>query len=158
MRVNGVRKASSLQAGVPIKVVSGPFHAVVDRSEFTMDLYIGTTYVKTYEVGLGQPGKETPTGTWLVKERMVRPPYTDPVTKQHFEPDDPGYPIGSHYISIQGLDGEALGKTGFAVHGTDKPEEIGMNTSSGCIRLRNNEIREVYVLLAENKSTVRVDP
>ncbi len=158
MQINGIKKAASLQAGVKIKVVNGPFHVVVHRSAFTMDLYLGKTYVKTYVVGLGQPGKETPTGTWLVEQRMVRPPYTDPVTKEHFEPGDPGYPIGSHYISIKGLDGQAVGRGGFAIHGTNKPAEIGMNTSSGCIRLHNEKVEEIYSLLAEGKSEVRVDP
>ena len=158
MEVNGIKRANSLQAGVQIKVINGPFHAVVKRSSFTMDLYLKGTYVRTYDVGLGRPGKETPTGTWLVEERLLRPAYTDPETGDVIQPTDPEYPIGPCYIKLKGESGESVGRTGFAIHGTDKPREIGMNTSSGCIRLRNNQVQEVYGLLAENKSTVRVDP
>ncbi len=158
MKVNGIRKASSLQAGVQIKVVNGPFRAVVKRSALTMDLYLRNTYVRTYEVGLGRPGQETPTGEWLVGERLVRPKYTDPDSGAVILPDDPEYPVGPYYIKLKGLSGEAMGREGFAIHGTHKPAEIGMNTSSGCIRLRNNEVEEVYGLLSESKSKVRVDP
>ncbi|NQV33453.1 MAG: L,D-transpeptidase family protein [Phycisphaeraceae bacterium] len=158
MQVNGIKKASNLRAGVPIKVVSGPFRAVVNRSALTMDLYLKDTYVKTYLVGLGRPGRETPTGEWLVGERLVRPPYWDPETGEKFMPTDSEYPIGPYYIKLEGISGEAVGRTGFAIHGTNKPLEIGMNTSSGCIRLRNNMVQEVYGLLAENKSKVEVKP
>jgi len=158
MQVNSIKKAASLQAGVQIKVINGPFHAVVNRSDFTMDLYLKDTYVKTYVVGLGRPGRETPTGEWLVEERLLRPTYTDPETGDVIQPSDPEYPIGPCYIKLKGESGEAVGRTGFAIHGTIKPEEIGMNTSSGCIRLHNLEVQEVYGLLAESKSVVRVDP
>ncbi len=158
MKINGIKKAASLQAGVQIKVVNGPFRAVVKRSAYTMDLYLRDTYIRTYEVGLGRPGKETPTGEWLVGERLVRPKYTDPDTLAVILPDDPEYPVGPYYIKLKGVSGEAVGRNGFAIHGTHKPAEIGMNTSSGCIRLRNNEVGEVYGLLSENKSKVHVDP
>ncbi len=158
MKVNSIRKASTLQAGIRIKIVNGPFHAVVNRSAFTLNLYLKDTYIKTYDVGLGRPGKETPTGLWLVGERLARPPYTDPDTRDVIMPQDPEYPIGSYFIKLKGISGEAVGQTGFALHGTNKPLEIGINTSSGCVRLRNQEIEEVYMLLAEGKSEVRIDP
>ena len=158
MQVNGIKRAKDLKAGVKIKIVNGPFHTVVDRSDYTMDLYLKDRYVKTYVVGLGRPGKETPTGSWLVGERLVRPPYTDPDSGTVIQPDDPEYPVGPYYIKLKGESGEAVGRTGFAIHGTNKPQEIGMNTSSGCIRLRNHEVVEVYGFLAEGKSKVRVDP
>jgi lipoprotein-anchoring transpeptidase ErfK/SrfK len=158
MRVNSIKKATSLQAGIQIKIVNGPFNAVVDRSAFTLDLYLKDSYIKTYVVGLGRPGKETPTGSWLVGERLVRPPYTDPDTGDVIMPNDPEYPIGPYFIKLKGLSGEAVGRTGFAIHGTNKALEIGMNTSSGCVRLRNQDVEEVYTLLAEGKSEVRIDP
>ncbi|MCP4453630.1 MAG: L,D-transpeptidase family protein [Planctomycetes bacterium] len=158
MQINSIKKAASLQAGVQIKVVNGPFHAVVKRSDSTMDLYLQDTYVKTFVVGLGRPGKETPTGQWQVGERLSRPPYWDPDTNEKFVSTDPEYPIGPYYIKLKGISGQAVGRTGFAIHGTNKPAEIGMKTSSGCIRLHNERVEEIYRLLAENKSEVRVDP
>jgi lipoprotein-anchoring transpeptidase ErfK/SrfK len=158
MKINGIKKAANLQAGVQIKVVNGPFHAVVRRSASTMDLYVQDSYVRTFVVGLGRPGKETPTGQWQVGERLSRPPYWDPETGEKFVATDPEYPIGPYYIKLKGISGQAVGRTGFAIHGTNKPAEIGMNTSSGCIRLHNEKVEEIYSLLAEHKSEVRVDP
>ncbi len=160
MTINSIAVPSSLQAGKHIKVVKGPFRAHVYRSEFTMDLYLQDTYVKTYQVGLGRPGQETPLGKWVVKEggRLIRPPWTDPDTGQHYRPEDPDYPLGSRWIAIRGIDGDAIGRTGFAIHGTKSPSEIGRNASRGCIRLHNGNAREVYDVLIPSLSEVWVHP
>jgi len=60
LRVNGMADARRLQAGKSIKVVKGPLHAVVDKSDFTLDVYFGapggpnSTYLTTFRVGLGK--------------------------------------------------------------------------------------------------------
>ena len=160
MTINVIAVPSSLRAGKHIKVVKGPFRAHVHRSEFTMDLYLQDTYVKTYQVGLGSPGQETPTGKWVVKEggRLIRPPWTDPDTGQHYRPEDPDYPLGSRWIALRGVEGNAVGRTGFAIHGTRAPGEIGRNASRGCIRLHNGHVIEVYNALIPSLSEVRVSP
>ena len=68
MQINNIPRPESLQAGAAIKVIKGPFHAKVYRSTFTLDLYLQDTYVRSFKVGLGKPGRETPTGWWRVAE------------------------------------------------------------------------------------------
>src|SRR4030042_4782092 len=58
MTINRISRPESLQAGVPIKIVKGPFHAKVYRSTFTMDLYLQNTFVRSFRVVLGKPGVE----------------------------------------------------------------------------------------------------
>lgn len=158
MKVNGIANAYDLKADSRIKIINGPFHAKVYRSTYRMDLYLQQTFVKSYKVGLGAPGQETPTGTWLVKqgEKLIQPPWPDPVTGRYFTKDDPDYPLGSRWIALQGVDGEALGRSGFAIHGTKDPETIGTRSSHGCIRLYNGDVKEVYDLLLDGVSKVLV--
>jgi hypothetical protein len=156
--INYIRRAEALRSGEAIKVIHGPFNAKVYRSSFTMDLYLQNTFVRSFQVGLGKPGMETPTGLWAVKPggKLKRPAWTNPITGERFEPDDPDYPLGSRWIGLDGLKGEAEGRTGFAIHGTKKPEEIGTAKSQGCIRLDNGDVILVYNLLEPVHSLVEV--
>ncbi len=158
MQINKIAKPEVLQAGTVIKVVNGPFHARVYRSSFTMDLFLQNTYVRSFAVGLGKPGMETPTGRWRVKPggKLVKPTWTDPVSGKTFLPDDPDYPLGSRWIGLEGISGQAVGRTGFAVHGTKDPEQIGTAGSQGCIRLHNGNAILMYKLLMPGVSLVDV--
>lgn len=158
MQINNIKRPEAMQAGAMIKVLKGPFNARVYRSTFTMDLYLQNTFVRSFRVGLGKPDMETPTGEWIVKVggKLVRPPWTDPQTKRMYRPNDPDYPLGSRWIGLEGTQGNAVGRTGFAIHGTHKPEEIGTAGSQGCIRMYDNEVLLAYDVLRPGFSKVHV--
>ena len=158
MEINKISRPEALRAGETIKVVNGPFHARVYRSTFTMDLYLQNTFVRSFRVGLGQPGMETPTGLWLVKPggKLIKPTWTDPISGKTYEAENPDYPLGSRWIGLEGLSGAAKGRTGFAIHGTKKPDQIGIAGSQGCIRLYNDDAILTYKLLMPGSSQVEV--
>ena len=158
MQINNIQKPQLLRAGEAIKVANGPFHIKVYRSNFTMDLYLQNTFVRSFTVGLGKPGMETPTGLWLVKAdgKLIKPVWTDPVTGKTYQPDSPDYPLGSRWIGLEGLEGNAKGRTGFAIHGTNDPNQIGAAGSQGCIRLHNGDAVLMYNLLTPGASQVEV--
>ena len=158
MAINNIGRPEVLQAGGTIKVINGPFHARIYRSMFMMDLYLQTTFVRSFAVGLGKPGRETPTGLWVVKPggKLIKPPWTDPDTGRRYEPEDPDYPLGSRWIGLEGISGAAKGRTGFALHGTKEPTQIGTAGSRGCIRLHNGDVILVYNLLMPGLSQVEV--
>ncbi|MBM4025975.1 MAG: hypothetical protein FJ280_11310 [Planctomycetes bacterium] len=158
MQINNIARPQALQASRAIKVIHGPFHAKVNRSTFTLDLYLQDTYVRSFKVGLGKPGYETPTGRWRVQEggKLVKPPWTDPDTGRLYKSTDPDYPLGSRWIGLDGTDGAAKGRTGFAIHGTKEPEQIGATGSRGCVRMYNEDAILMYNLLAPLYSQVDV--
>lgn len=158
MTINRIDRPESLQAGLPIKVVKGPFNAKVYRSTFTMDVYLQNTYVKSFKVGLGKSGMETPTGLWRAKEdgKLVKPIWTNPVDGKTYYPEDPDYPLGSRWIALEGLSGEAKNRTGFAIHGTKEPEQIGSAGSQGCIRMHNGDAILIYNMMYPGLSQVEV--
>jgi lipoprotein-anchoring transpeptidase ErfK/SrfK len=158
MQINNISKPELLQAGAVIKVINGPFNARVYRSTFTMDLYLQNTYVKSFAVGLGKPGMETPKGRWRVKAdgKLIKPIWTDPVSGRTYHPEDPDYPLGSRWIALEGIEGDAVGKKGFAIHGTKDPGQIGTPGSQGCIRLHNGDAVTVYNLMMPERSLVDV--
>jgi hypothetical protein len=67
LELNKIGRPEALRAEEVIKVINGPFHARVYRSAFVMDLYLQNTFVRSFPVGLGKGGMETPTGLWSVK-------------------------------------------------------------------------------------------
>jgi len=158
MQINNISKPQALQAGRAMKMIHGPFHVKVSRSTFTMDLYLQDMYVRSFKIGLGKPGYETPTGRWRVQEhgKLIRPPWTDPDTGRQYKSSDPDYPLGTRWIGLEGVDGAAKGRTGFAIHGTKEPDQIGAAGSRGCIRMYNDDVELMYNLLAPLYSQVDV--
>ncbi|HUT29156.1 MAG TPA: L,D-transpeptidase family protein [Sedimentisphaerales bacterium] len=156
--INNIARPEALQAGQTIKVINGPFNAKVHRSTFTMDLYLQNTFVRSFTVGLGKPGRETPTGLYCVDPagKLIRPSWTDPDTGKQYRPDDPDYPLGSRWIGLKGLEGDANGRTGLAFHGTKDSDLMAGGGSRGCIRLHNGDAVLVYSLLTPTYSQVEV--
>lgn len=158
MEINNIRNPRALQANQMIKVVNGPFNVKVYRSTFTMDIYLQNTYVKSFEVGLGKEGRETPTGLWRVRPggKAYATSWRDPDTGRVYQPEDPDYPLGSRWIALEGLTGQAEGREGFGIHGTKEEEQIGSAGSRGCIRMYNGDVITVYNMLFEGLSRVEV--
>ncbi len=158
MKINGLRNASSLQAGRKLKVINGPFHAKLSRSTCKMDLYLQDMYVKTYNIGLGKPGRDIPTGQWVVAEnrKLRRPQWTDPETGRLYRADDPDYPLGEGFISIKGILGDAVSRQGFGMYGTQNRAIIGQRTTNGTIAMLNPDFLEVLDLLKEETSIIEV--
>ena len=158
MTINRISRPEALQAGEMIKVIKGPFHVKVYRSAFAMDVYLQNTYVRSFPVGLGKPGRETPRGLWRVESggKSYSTSWRDPDTGRVYQPEDPDYPLGSRWIALEGLTGEAKGREGFGIHGTKEPEQIGMAGSRGCIRLHNGDVITVYNMLVPVLSQVEV--
>jgi lipoprotein-anchoring transpeptidase ErfK/SrfK len=162
-RINNISDERRIRAGQTLKTVKGPFHAVVSKSKFVMDIYLGSPgekgsmYVRSFGVGLGQHGS-TPTGTWMVapQGKLKNPKWWGTADEPAKEAGDPLNPLGKFWIGLNGTDGDAVGKEGFGIHGTIDPASIGKEMSHGCIRLVNENVEWVYQMLVDGKSTIIV--
>ena len=161
-RVNGVTP-KKLRSGQWIKVFKGPFHAVVYKSQFRMEIYLGapggpgSMYIRSYAVGLGKDNS-TPTGLWVCKpgDKIRNPRYYPPRGGDILAPEDPKNPLAGYWIAIEGLEGQAVGKESYGIHGTIDPTSIGRMESMGCIRLKPEDISWVFDLLVDGKSKVLI--
>ncbi|MDD5134905.1 MAG: L,D-transpeptidase family protein [Phycisphaerae bacterium] len=158
MKINNIPSERSLRAGQSIKIVQGPFHGIIYLSSFTMDLYLQNVYVKSYKVGIGKEGHETPPGLWRAKigGKLIKPIWTDPETGKTYQPDAPDYPLGSGWIALEGIDSRTRDVTGIAIHGTKDETTIGTKSSQGCIRLYNGELTELYDMFEQGFSELRI--
>jgi len=171
MRINEMRDPRSLRVGQTLKVVTAPIHAVVDKSDFRLDLYAGqpprlvdgrieipstTTYITSFDVGLGEYGS-TPTGAWIVNDtKVVNPSWKNPRTGEYFSRDDPDNPVGERWVGLTGTDEQTQVMTGYGIHGTIEPDSIGQERSMGCVRLLPGQIEVVYEVMSPDESVVLI--
>ena len=163
--MNDITGAKKMRVDQNLKIIDGPFNAVVNKSAFTIDLYLGppgqngSMFVKEFRVALGKDNS-TPPGTWMVKPggKQKNPKFWGTDGLPPVEAGDPKNPLGAYWIALEGTEGQAVDKTGYGIHGTCDPDSIGKQASLGCIRLRNEDVAVVYELLVDGKSTVTVKP
>ncbi len=105
--------------------LSEPLEIVVDRSRHRLAVVSGSVLLRSYEVGLG--GAKTPTGTFVVSDKVVNPN---------------GRSDGEF-----GSRGMQLSDTDYAIHGTDEPGSIGGDESHGCVRMNKADIEELFDLV-----------
>ncbi|MAY75606.1 MAG: hypothetical protein CMJ31_13005 [Phycisphaerae bacterium] len=163
-RVNGLANPNVIRVGQSLKLVRGPFHAIVDKSDYRLDLYHGPPddpsrwlFIRSFTVGLGEQGS-TPTGRFKVRldSKLENPAWVNPRNpSERYDGDDPRNPIGEFWIGLDG-EGEDAVYTGYGIHGTIAPDSIGKQESMGCVRLLPDDIALMYECLVEGISRVRI--
>lgn len=153
--INGIVDMNRIRAGQTIKVVNGPFDAVVYKRDHVLEVYMGSTLVKHFSVGLGADDG-TPTGEWRVGTKLVNPTYYPPRGGRIVSADDPNNPLGDRWIGLIGLSGEAAGQERYGIHGTIEPDSIGRDVSLGCVRMHNEDVATLYTYLVEKHSKITI--
>lgn len=160
-RINGISSPNRIRSGQRLKLLDGPFHAVVDKSAYRLDLWMGQeddrVYVRSFNVGLGRDNR-TPEGQFQVSSRVENPQHTDPETGKVFDKDDPMNPVGEHWIAIRGTEPATEKLSGFGLHGTIEENSIGRSESLGCVRMLPNDIALLYEVLSPGRSEVLLRP
>ena len=154
-QINRISNPNFIREGMRLKLVHGPFHASISKSEHVLHLYLQDVYVRSFRVALGAEGK-TPTGLWKVVRRQANPDWVDPNTGKRWHQDDPANPIGEYWIGLEGIEGACVGAVGYGIHGTNEPETIGQDVSLGCVRLAPDDIEQVYRALLPGESYVTI--
>ena len=97
-------------------------------------LKAGGVLIKEYPVSTGKSSAQTPLGIFLIQSRY---PYPTWFHKGVVVPGGaPDNFLGTRWL---GLD-----KPQYGIHGTIFPEQIGQSVSKGCIRMKNEDIEELY--------------
>jgi lipoprotein-anchoring transpeptidase ErfK/SrfK len=123
-----------------------PGTIVIDTRERFLYLVMADGMAKRYGVGVGKPGFEW-AGTHKVTAKREWPTWHPPqemiareAAKGHFLPASmeggPENPLGARALY--------LGSTLYRIHGTNAPWSIGSGVSSGCIRMRNEDVTDLY--------------
>jgi len=114
---------------------------VLRLSERMVYVYQGNSLKVSYPVAVGKSGWETPTGQFKVMAMIKDPGWTNPFTGEVVSAGADN-PLGERWIQFW-TDGEnAIG-----FHGTPSRESVGRAASHGCVRMYNEDVRELYALV-----------
>ena len=83
-------------------------------------------------------------GSLPVSRKTVNPSWTPTARMRRENPKLPAYVPGGHPRNPLGVRALYLGNTLYRIHGTNDPGSIGRAVSSGCIRLFNEDIKNLY--------------
>lgn len=144
-KINGIDDPQSLRPGERLKVVRGPFAAVVSLEKREMAVLLSDgSYAGRFKIGIGvdQPPRE---GVFAVSDKATDPVYRG--RDRAIPPHDPNNPLGARWIGL----GSELG-----IHGTNRPESIGRTDLPGSISLDPRDIEDVFdILSVGSKVTIR---
>jgi lipoprotein-anchoring transpeptidase ErfK/SrfK len=119
---------------------------VVETSERHLYLIEGPTRAMRYGIGVGRDGF-TWQGLLQISRKAEWPDWHPPpemIERQPYLPrfmaGGPGNPLGARAMH--------LGNTVYRIHGTNAPETIGHAVSSGCFRLVNDDVVDLYTRVA----------
>ena len=119
-----------------------PGTVIIDIKNTFLYFVLNDTQAMRYGIGVGREGftwsgeqtvaRKTEWPDWRPPaEMLVRQPYLP-----RFMAGGPGNPLGARAMY--------LGETEYRIHGTNKPDTIGKRVSSGCIRLTNEDVVDLY--------------
>jgi lipoprotein-anchoring transpeptidase ErfK/SrfK len=95
-----------------------------------------------YGVGVGRPGFEW-AGVKAVSRKAEWPDWTPPPEMMLRRPDLPAHMDGGPENPL-GARAMYLGSSMYRIHGTNEPWTIGQSVSSGCIRMMNDDVIDLY--------------
>ncbi len=141
-KINGLDDADRLPEGESLKVIRGPFRAVVDVRNGRLTLWLGERYAGRFEIGAGAE-QTAPPGEFQVKNKVANPTYygRDSV----IDADDPENPLGELAIDL----GDHIW-----IHGSQTSADLSEADPRGCVRLSARDMADVYDMLAVGSTVV----
>ena len=115
---------------------------VVDTPNKFLYLVEGNGKAMRYGIGVGRPGF-TWSGVKQISAKKEWPDWTPPPEMLVRRPDLPRHMEGGPQNPL-GARAMYLGSSLYRIHGSNEPWTIGTNVSSGCIRMRNEDVIDLY--------------
>ena len=111
----------------------GTRRLVVSLADRKIALFEDGRVVKVYPIAVGKHSTPSPNGSFHIVSRVVKPTYYQP---GKVVPAGLRNPLGTRWMG--------LGYKGYGIHGTNRPKSIGTAASHGCIRMRNQDVEDLF--------------
>ena len=146
-----IKKANNLSSDVirprqKLKVNKVPFSILIDKSQNILLLKRGQEVVKTYIVSTGK-NNSTPVGVFKIVNKLKNPTWFK--TGAVIPSGNPENILGTRWLG--------LSIAGYGIHGTNNNKDLGKQISSGCIRMRNSDVEELYTLIPVGTKVTIID-
>lgn len=137
----------TIRLGQRLSIWKGPFNIVVDKSQNTLLLMNNGDIIKRYTVSTGKDVSQTPAGEFTITNKLVNPVWFHRGVV--VPPESPENVLGTRWLGFN--------VTGYGIHGTVDPNTIGSHETAGCVRMRNNEVEELYDLVTVGTPVVIIE-
>ncbi len=124
-KINSIDDPENLEPEQELKVLRGPFEAVVHLDRHEMTVMLRGLYAGRFPIGVGRD-QESLEGTFFVEDK---------VPQSH----DPSGPLGRYWIKLN----DRIG-----IHGTNDPRNVGASGGPGSICLEDRDIEDVHDILS----------
>jgi lipoprotein-anchoring transpeptidase ErfK/SrfK len=135
--IAGVMALATAEALAQDKSARPARRIVVSIPDRKLAVLEGDRVVKIYRTAVGAPQSPSPTGSFTIATQIPDPTW---YTKGRIVPPGKSNPLGTRWMG--------LSLKGYGIHGTNAPSSIGRNASHGCIRMRNQEVEELFEMVA----------
>lgn len=119
-----------------------PGTIVIDTAKTYLYLVMGNGKAMRYGIGVGRDGF-TWSGTQRIARKAEWPDWRPPSEMIARQPYLPRFVAGGEHNPL-GARAMYLGSSIYRIHGTNAPQTIGKRVSSGCIRLTNEDVADLY--------------
>ena len=125
-----------IRVGQRLRIWKGKFSIFVDKSQNILILKNGDEVVKVYNVSTGL-NNSTPVGTFKITSKLVDPVWFK--SGAVVPPESPANVLGTRWMGFD--------IAGYGIHGTTEPDKIGQQVTAGCVRMRNEDVEQLYTLV-----------
>jgi lipoprotein-anchoring transpeptidase ErfK/SrfK len=132
--------------GRKIKVWKAPFSIVVDKSQNILLLKSDEEIMKTYIVSTGK-NNSTPVGNFKITSKLINPTWFK--AGAVIPAGSPKNILGTRWL---GLD-----RPSYGIHGTTEPQSLGRQATQGCVRMTNQDVEELYIIVPIGTEVIIVD-
>ena len=135
-----------LKSGQKLLIWNQPFTIEVNKAFNRLYLRSGNVLIKEYPVSTGKSVSQTPLGIFLIQSRYPYPTWFH--KKVIVSGGSSDNFLGSRWLGFD--------KPQFGIHGTIFPGLIGQSVSGGCIRMKNEDVEEIYEFIPVG-TTVKIN-
>lgn len=135
-RINLIPDGEQPPPGKQLKVLRGPFSALVYLQRYELVLMLGDRYAGRIPIGIGGDHLRLE-GDYEVRAKTVNPAYYG--RDIFIAADDPNNPLGELLVDL----GNQIG-----LHGTNDPNGLGRYGGRGAIRLKNDDMEDLFRILS----------
>ncbi|HYF77542.1 MAG TPA: L,D-transpeptidase family protein [Symbiobacteriaceae bacterium] len=111
-----------------------PTGIVINLPARTLYWYVDGTLNRSFPVGIGRVGDQTPTGAYKIQNKAINPWWLPPWGGD-IVPPGPANPLGTRWMAFN---------YSYGIHGNNAPTSIGGVVSAGCIRMHNADVEWLY--------------
>ena len=144
-RVNAL-STDRIQLGMKLKIPNYKLSLYVSKSQNSLILKGDDAVLKTYVVSTGS-NNSSPVGIFKITDKLVNPTWYK--AGAVVPSGSPQNVLGTRWMGID--------KQGYGIHGTTEPEKLGQQCTAGCVRMKNEDVEELYAIVPAGTEVTIVD-